>query len=332
MPLVHRRPPSTRLVASNRLNARKSTGPRTLSGKRRAALNSLRHGLRCASDSAFHSAMERLGENPAAFDRLLESLRTVWQPEDPLQELLTGDLARLYWLKIRAEQAGQLFIAQRVVTSELEREQAFEDLAGLTSPFEDWEVPSVGYRRAHDCPEKYQECLRILERLMAHVEARDWSSEIKNLLGLLYTGMPLAKGGRIMLLFARFLPEPSQAGTEDDYQELRTLLAWEKEQVLKEKEIFECAQRESKRAERALAMVKLQQGDEHVEAGEASFDRRIGEKIRLLVMLKRLTAARSRVAGRRARNRAQSDAPTKFPGPAPAKKLSTDNERSRQVS
>src|SRR5438046_5964856 len=36
---------SEKQIAANRQNARKSTGPRTNSGKKRASLNAMRHGL-----------------------------------------------------------------------------------------------------------------------------------------------------------------------------------------------------------------------------------------------------------------------------------------------
>lgn len=44
MPLVKRSPASPQKIAANRGNARKSTGPRTATGKRRVALNALRRG------------------------------------------------------------------------------------------------------------------------------------------------------------------------------------------------------------------------------------------------------------------------------------------------
>ena len=50
-------------VAANRLNARKSTGPRTAEGKTKAAQNAVKHGFRAARDVI-------VGEDPGPPQRL----------------------------------------------------------------------------------------------------------------------------------------------------------------------------------------------------------------------------------------------------------------------
>ncbi len=62
---------SERKIASNRRNARLSSGPRTPAGRKRAARNALRHGLAASagSDPIISTEVERLaivlaGENP----------------------------------------------------------------------------------------------------------------------------------------------------------------------------------------------------------------------------------------------------------------------------
>ena len=49
LPTTIRRPPSEAQLRANRLNAQKSTGPRTEEGKQRASLNATRHGSQARS-------------------------------------------------------------------------------------------------------------------------------------------------------------------------------------------------------------------------------------------------------------------------------------------
>ncbi len=64
-------------LAANRRNARKSTGPRSRQGKRRAAMNRLEHGQ--YARFAYHT-MLALGEDPQEFTRFLGSLIRDHQP------------------------------------------------------------------------------------------------------------------------------------------------------------------------------------------------------------------------------------------------------------
>ena len=76
---------SERKIAANRQNARRSTGPRTSGGKRRARQNALRHGLatKLATDPNIAEEIKRLarvlvGENraPDQFDQALKIAET----------------------------------------------------------------------------------------------------------------------------------------------------------------------------------------------------------------------------------------------------------------
>jgi len=68
---------SRRVAAANRRNARLSTGPRTAEGKRRAASNALRHGLRVPvfADPALASEIAELAE------RLADGSQDPWMRE-----------------------------------------------------------------------------------------------------------------------------------------------------------------------------------------------------------------------------------------------------------
>jgi hypothetical protein len=77
---------SDRQVAANRLNARKSTGPRSGGGKKRAGRNAYRHGLslRISSIATFTREVERLARKiagDAEREVTLERARSVAEAE-----------------------------------------------------------------------------------------------------------------------------------------------------------------------------------------------------------------------------------------------------------
>ena len=83
-------------IAANRLNAQKSTGPRTAEGKAVVAQNAVKHGL-CARQAVI------VGEDPGEFefhrDQMLEELAPVGATESMLAERAV----RLAWRLQRAE-------------------------------------------------------------------------------------------------------------------------------------------------------------------------------------------------------------------------------------
>ena len=77
-------------IEANRRNAKKSTGPRTTSGKDRSRRNALKHGL-----SAEQVVM--LGEDPAAFEALRDDLYAHYRPADPVANNLVEQVAACLW-------------------------------------------------------------------------------------------------------------------------------------------------------------------------------------------------------------------------------------------
>ncbi len=77
-------------AAANRANALHSTGPRTVPGKRRSALNALTHGLTA------HSAVLP-SEDPAAYQLHCRRFTDEYQPKTPTEIQLVKELADISW-------------------------------------------------------------------------------------------------------------------------------------------------------------------------------------------------------------------------------------------
>lgn len=79
-----------RQMAANRLNALRSTGPRTIEGRQSSSRNSLRHGL---------TARNHLipGETVEQFDRFCDEMRAELQPQGPIEESLADSLSNTLW-------------------------------------------------------------------------------------------------------------------------------------------------------------------------------------------------------------------------------------------
>ena len=86
---------SEKQAEANRLNALKSTGPRTPEGKAAVRYNSLKHGLRAR-------ATVLPGENCEEFEQLCADLEAEWQPQTPTEGFLVERIAVTEWKLGRA--------------------------------------------------------------------------------------------------------------------------------------------------------------------------------------------------------------------------------------
>src|SRR5882672_5928090 len=85
---------SDRQTAANRENSQKSTGPKTPEGRAAVRLNGLKHGLSAET-------IVVMGEDPADFDALYDSLLAEHQPATPTEEILVRQLAVAAWRQLR---------------------------------------------------------------------------------------------------------------------------------------------------------------------------------------------------------------------------------------
>lgn len=137
-------------AAANRLNATKSTGPRS----EVSAWNARKHGLR--SDSAALLPSEDRGE----WEALLNALRNEWSPKTPTEDLLVEKMAAADWRRRRAEhfEVGCLLM-----------EGAAEDGTGMAAWRDAHKSQSLGlvvrYRRAAETA--FTTAMHELERAQA---------------------------------------------------------------------------------------------------------------------------------------------------------------------
>ena len=105
---------SQKKTAANRKNAKRSTGPKTVSGKQKASRNATTHGA-FAHDLIIRTAY--LQENPAEYERLLRSITDEFQPDTLLQESLVRKIADCVWRsrRIVAAETAHIVHAQSSV-------------------------------------------------------------------------------------------------------------------------------------------------------------------------------------------------------------------------
>jgi hypothetical protein len=84
-------------IAANRANAQKSTGPRTVEGKKRASMSALQHGLAAQTVVLPH-------EDSLAYEDMRVSLYNQHEPATPEECMLVDQLAAAWWRTVRVRQ------------------------------------------------------------------------------------------------------------------------------------------------------------------------------------------------------------------------------------
>lgn len=104
-------PTSIRQIESNRHNAQKSTGPKSMEGKEMSSHNAVKHGL-YSRELIIRSL--NLTEDPEEFERLHESLVYELMPNTQFQEYLVFTIAICIWRSRRAFRAEAADIIDQV--------------------------------------------------------------------------------------------------------------------------------------------------------------------------------------------------------------------------
>src|ERR1019366_5273004 len=94
---------SARRVAANRINGRKSLGPRTRAGKARASRNAFRHGLAGFSN-----------QNPALFEQIEQMAKAICRGDNSLLLFEQALLIAENELLLRCVRAEQVAVIERL--------------------------------------------------------------------------------------------------------------------------------------------------------------------------------------------------------------------------
>lgn len=111
-------PVSERKILANRKNALRSTGPKTLRGKRTVSRNAIKHGI-LAREVVLTAGDEE--ESQEEFDALIEDLENDYQPVGVLEEMLVQAIATALWRKARILRAENGEIRLRLDAAAAER-------------------------------------------------------------------------------------------------------------------------------------------------------------------------------------------------------------------
>jgi hypothetical protein len=193
MSLVKKPALTQRRLAAIQSNGRLSHGPATHEGMERMRAANLRHGF---YSQAQGEALRALGEDPAEFEHLLESLIATWEPADQFQTRLVSRLARALWRMERGDR-----IQESMAVTQLERMDANVE------------------RLAREARAQYEKRMTRLKSLTAAVAEEDYFTGLEEirLFDDVYGSEPKGRPEEIFVLLYRLLKtRPPDSKPADD--------------------------------------------------------------------------------------------------------------------
>jgi hypothetical protein len=285
-------------LAANRENAKKCTGPRSLSGKAASSRNALKHGRYCGQSASYSSAldnrMQDLGEDPADFAEIEEGLRTSFLPSNKAQKMVLHQIALLEWERRRLECAQTALLARRIQKLEIKRERESLTVSQKISaqiPTAQLTIGLIWHR--DESPTKYQKLLEWLEMLQGCIQFKDYETA-EAVVGWIYGKVPTVRGAHIRSSFHVLAKAgPKAPPDESAISTLRMELLREISDVTAQYNLYlrehvdltptmrdECLAPNSKHRA-LLSQLSL-------------IDRRIDQEMRLLLTLQKVAAERER--------------------------------------
>jgi hypothetical protein len=269
-----------KMLAANRANGRKSSGPVTALGKIQSRRNALKHWGRAET---IRDLMPALGEDPAEFDKVRRGLYRSLAPRDDFEVLLVDDMADIHWRlrrMIRAEAAAQA--TRRREQLALRDEEEAKNNAGRMHDLEPFTISDLGLAGLKDSPPKFARILQILKALQTYVEGIGFAGEYVVYLQTVYgPNNPGLRGRHLILEYKRFCEQEStadaatrEANRAAFLQDLAAEIAWFEERAARDREAraeLEIPRREAELLNAGRDPAKLVH---YHEALEACFERK----------------------------------------------------------
>jgi len=189
------------LQAANRANSLKSTGPQTVLGKAQSSRNSMKYGVFARVQVA---SMKELGEDPAAFEQLNESLRQAFCPQDGFEQMLVEDMAEIRWRRQRLMRAETGLLASKKREFSIQREWKEANYGKISNgEAKDVPYPNMGLVSLGPSAENIAEIIGLLEDLKHSVETEGFAEEEFWRVKAVYGEKPSNTGGYLMDLLDR---------------------------------------------------------------------------------------------------------------------------------
>jgi hypothetical protein len=153
-------------TAANRLNAQKSTGPKTPEGRAAVRLNGVKHGLTAET-------IVLKGESEADFTNLLDSFEAEHDPVTPTEEALVVQLALATWrLRRLYHQEAGFYTSKLKTLASIQKDLNLDD-AGRMGHAAGWSESTLGLfnRQEGRLERTFYRALHELQRLRKEREA-----------------------------------------------------------------------------------------------------------------------------------------------------------------
>jgi hypothetical protein len=179
-------------------------------------VNTSRNAIKSGVFSKLPAAsMKELGEDPAAFEQLRESLCRAFDPRDGFEHLLVEDMAEIRWRRQRLMRAEAGILATQKRKFEIDREWNVADygkgIGGITN---DMLSADMGLAGLNASSSNFAEIISILQALKNSVETGGFKEEHSNFLRAVYGEKANSTGRYLSSLFKKGCEEAKDESGE----------------------------------------------------------------------------------------------------------------------